>query len=275
MANIDIGDVLGSAMYRTFARNGLKLLGALFVVQLIAQVGTMSMFYSVFEDFWDDFVTDYPEIEQYVDDPETFFPLAFELAQEVAALLALLGSVLTLIGVAVALRVFTSEHEDRIPTELIFDNLAWVVLNLFIGGIIFAILWGIGLVFFVIPGIFIFVSLVLFMPIVAVEDTSFIEGMQRAWGLSRGNRLDLFLLFLGYFLVVFGVSLAFGLVSSMLYIAAPIAGQLLDVFVNTLFLVYFAAVVSLAYRRLTAPDEAEPEEDPFEEFEPAGQNAQW
>ncbi len=275
MANIDIGDVLGSAMYRTFARNGLKLLGALFVVQLIAQVGALSMLNSTFEQFWDELLAENPGLEDIVGDPETLFPITFDLAQEVAALLALLGFLLTIIVAAVALRVFSSDHEDRIPTELIFDNLAWVVLNLFIGWLIFTILWGIGLVLFVIPGIFVFVSLVLFLPIVAVEDTSFIQGMQQAWGLANGNRLDLFLLFLGYFLISIGVQLAFGIVASILILVSPAAGQIVNTLVTTILIVYFAAVISITYRHLTAPTEEEPEEDPFEEFEPAGQNAQW
>lgn len=274
--SIEIRDVLGDGVDRTFSRNGGILLGAVFLASVITQIGATSLVFDQLETWWEDLLADFPEFEEFVDDPEVLFPLAFDIPAFLALGLFVLGILLTIAAVAIAIRVFYSSNTSSIPAELIFDNIAWVVVNLFIGMVIFGVLWSVGLMLFIVPGIFIFVSLVYFSAVIAIEDRSFVSGLSSSWSLASGNRWDIFVLFLAYFLISIAVYFAFALVTSFVYLASPLAGQLIDILATSLLTVYFAAILAISYRRLTVgPAEPEDEGDPFEEFVPAGQNAQW
>jgi hypothetical protein len=85
----------------------------------------------------------------------------------------------------------------------------WVVLNMFVGGIVFSLVVVLGFIALVIPGFFLLVSLFFWNFYVAVEDENFIEAFKDSWALTKGDRLSLFLL--GVIVVVLSMILSFGL----------------------------------------------------------------
>lgn len=273
-----VRDVLEEGLYRTFTRNGLVLLGAIFAVNVVTSIGWSSLIYEEAVALFDEFFAEFPELAEAIDDPADLFPLAVDIPDPIALGIVVVGVLFSVMLLAIAVRVFHSDLESSIPTELVFDNIAWVAVNLFVGSIIFAILWTVGLVLLILPGIFVFVTLIYFVAVVSVEDRSFIDGMSRSWRLTKGHRIGVFLLFLAYFVIAFGVSIAFGMVNSFIYLLSPIAGQLVELFSQSLLMVFFAAILAISYRALSAPpepDEPTADDDPFEEFIPAEPTAQW
>ena len=81
------------------------------------------------------------------------------LSPAVAGVLSLLVGLVTAVVGAAALRTFVTDETETIPTEHFTHNLVWMLVNLVVGGIVFAIVVGVGLVLLVIPGLFLLVSL--------------------------------------------------------------------------------------------------------------------
>jgi len=275
---LSVQKALGDALYRLFTRNGLILIASAFVVTLLYQVGFSTLLLPVYEDLWTDMIAESPEFEEFFDDPGELFPLALDIPGSGALGIVVLSAVLWLILLAVSLRVFHSDETETIRAEYVLDNMAWVVVNLFVGGIIFVFLWTLGLLFLIIPGIFIYVVLIYFIAAVAIEDRSFINGMSRSWGVTKGQRFKVFLLFLVLWLVSFGVSIAFTMIGFFLILLSPVAAELVGLIGQSLLMIYFAATVALSYRQLTEEQPVEEPvegDDPFDEFAPSDANTQW
>ena len=273
---IDTSDVLGTSLYRTFSRNGLIVIAGVFLASLVGTIGFSSAVYDSFVELFDELAAENPEFAEFFDDPDLFLPLAFDLPP-VVTLFLLAGSIIaTVFIVAVAIRVFHAGLEDELPAELVFDNIAWVGVNLFVGGILFTILWGIGLVLFIIPGIILYVLFVYYMAAVAVEDRNFIDAFSRSLAVTKGERVGIFVLFLAVWLIAIAVSIAFALVGSFFILFSPVVAELIDLLSQSVVIVYFTAVVATSYRDLTTADEPDDDAtDPFEEFTPASQTGQW
>lgn len=275
---LPLKSILGDGLYRLFKRNGLILVIALFIVNIVMQVGLSSLFIDTWREMWNDLVVSTPELADVVEDPDALFPLAMDMPESVALALTVVAIVLFVIVLAVAVRVFHSDDKRTIRTEFVFDNIAWVTVNLFVGMIVFGILWVVGLVLLVLPGLFVFVTLIYFIAVVAVEDRSFIDGFSRSWGLTRGHRLRIFLLFLTVWVISIAAGLTFGLVTSFIYVVSPAAGTIVDVLLNSLVTMYFAAVLAISYRALTEPEElpTDPDGDAAKDsFVGGDEPAQW
>lgn len=275
--DLNVTSALRDGLYRTFARNGLILVAAVFVANVVFQVGFTSLIHEAYLELLEEFAAQYPEFDEALVDPATVFPLAMDLPDAVSLGLLALGVVLTVSTLAVAVRVFATDATSTVPGDLVTDDIAWVTINLFVGSIVFVVLWVAGLLLVVVPGIVVYVLLVYFVAAVAVENRSFVDGMARSWRVTRGNRVRVFLLFLGYFLLTLAAGIAFGLVNTFLVLASPVLAELFSLLTNGLFVVYFAAVVAISFRQLTDGERGDGEEegDPFDEFVPADRHAQW
>lgn len=272
-----IRSVLGDSLYQLFSRNGLILVTSMFFVNLIFQIGLSSLFIDMWREFWPEFVETYPEFEELFGDPDALYPLAIDMPSSLALAIVVVAILLMLIVLAVSIRVFYARDEDTIRTELIFDNIAWVTVNLFVGMVIFGILWFVGLLLLIIPGIFIYVSLIYFIAVVSVEDRSFIDGFSRSWALVRGLRFKVFLLFLSVFLISLVAAISFAMVTSIVHFVSPLAGTVFDQLWDSLITLYFAAVIAISYRALTEPVASpdEPAEETPEDLGYTDQDAHW
>lgn len=270
-----IRSVLADGLYRTFARNGLILIGGTFLANVVFQVGFTSLIFEEFLAIWEEFLQEYPEFGDAVTDPSEIFPLAVAMPDGLALALLVIGVVLGVVVLAVAVRIFYSDETERIPTSYVTDDIAWVTVNLFVGSLIFGLLWLLGLVLLVVPGIIVFVLLVYYIAGVAVEGRSFIDAMARSWSVTRGNRIRVFLLFFAYFVILMLAGIAFGMVTTFVAVVNPLLGELVSLATNSIVIVYFAAVVAISFRRLVEPTPTEEEDDAFDEFIPADQHTQW
>lgn len=108
----------------------------------------------------------------------------------------------------VAIRTFVANTPEAFPDHAFSRGIVVALVNLVVGGIVFSILYWVGLVLLVVPGLFVLVSF-LFMPIfVAEEGQNFVAALKNSWELATGNRLEIF----GLMVILMAVGGAFGFV---------------------------------------------------------------
>src|SRR5699024_8578430 len=120
--SVTITSLLKEGAHRAGKRNGLMLIGILFVLSAINN-------------------------------------LLGAQASLAAALLLLIISIVSIVVNIGTIRVFVSDETERLPRELFTRRIGWAVLNTIVGGIVFGIAVSIGFILLVIPGIFLLVTL--------------------------------------------------------------------------------------------------------------------
>jgi hypothetical protein len=283
--SLDIGKALRDGVDRTTARNGLALAAVFVVFRLVDAVVTQSLIRVWAEQILNDLAENPPSLEGTEVTAAEFQELITEIRASIAeanqltyldslSLPELLGLAFLLAIVAeairiVAVRVFVSSETESIPADLVTRNLLPAVLNGVVGGIVVGLLITAGLVFLIVPGIFIAIAFLFLRQEIAVEDKNFIDAMSGSWGLTSGNRLELFGLVV--FLAVLGIAVSFVLG----LLGGGTVGVVLDTAVSAIVLTYSVAVVSRAYDQLRAGDAGavdrgvEPDEksDEFEDID--------
>jgi len=239
---VDIGEAIQEGVERTIARNGLYLVVITFVLDAVGALVSND----VAREVWIGAPQDVP-----IQRPPTGPSLG--LSPTVAGLLSLVVSIVSLIVVIAAIRTFVSDETETIPGEHFSHNVVLALVNLIVGGIVFGIVLAVGFVLFVIPGLFLLVSLLFWNVYVIVEDQNFIEGFRNSWGLTSGHRLRLFLL--GVVVVVIGIviGIVFGIPRAFLprsigFLVAQIGSAFSGVFV--------LATIARTYEQLVAEEEA-------------------
>lgn len=142
--------------------------------------------------------------------------------------------------------------------------------------IIAAILGGIGMIFLIIPGIWILMRLSVAQTIVAAEqDANPIRAIQRSWRLTRGHALRIFLFLLVVLIVALVAYIAIDAVSALIFgfllpqgarlFLMLVVNSLLTALLTILFLACYAAI----YRQLAAPGAEGAAEDPQQFWPPS------
>lgn len=234
---LHITDILREGIRRSVSRNGLLLMGVLFVLLAVNELVGIG-------------VESWISLQQF--DPNNLGSiLAFAVPPVTGGLVSLLLALAALVVSIAAIRAFVSPETERLPREYFTENMLWVAVNMFVGTIAFAIVVALGFVFLVIPGIFLLVTLIFWSVYVSVEGTSFVKGFQRSWGLTRGYRLELFVLGLGVFVLMALVNLVFSV--------GGFAGGVIEVvFVqaaSAITTIFSTAVLATAYNELAAQRE--------------------
>jgi hypothetical protein len=254
---LDIGEALRQGYERSIAPSGRQFFLAAVLVQLVRTVATQSRTTTLETPFLE---------EPIVVEPG---PLAIDAGPGFAALVGLLGSILSVYLLLVGIRLFVADSQDRIPAIHYRENLLVPWLNLFVGSIVFGVLFGVGLVFFVLPGLFVLTGLLFFGARIAVEDENFVVAMGSSWRLTRGNRIRVFLLLLGVLAALIGISIVATIVAAPFSVASAALGGLIEVAGQAAGTVYVTATLARAYvqlaheadRRTEGPDEFEPTDD--------------
>lgn len=263
----ETADVLREAVRKTVSRTGLAIVAAFIALQVVSFVGYQSLVIDAYAWFVDWMVQQDHALEGEFDEPAEIFRFAVDIPWWAAiGLIAttIVGSVLIMLG---AFRAFIPEQTRPLGVSLFTERVGWVWLNLFVGGIVFTVLWFVGLVLLFIPGIVFFVLFVYWFAFVADEHVSFPTGMRRSVGLTRGHRWDVFALFLVYWLVYIVFFVAYGIVE----LISPIVGQLMLFVVSSVGSVYLWALIAISYRHLVAVEGSEAitdDEAQLEEFAP-------
>lgn len=254
--SLDIGDALREGYGRAIAPSGRQFFVAAFLVQLVQSVTSQSQEVSVGPPFLEDPV---------VVDPG---PLAIDFGPGTLALLGLAGTILSVYVLLVGIRLFVADSPDRIPDVHYRENLLVPWVNLFVGTIVFGILVGVGLVLFILPGLFVLTTLLFFGARIAVEDENFVGAMGSSWRLTRGNRIRIFLLLLAVLVVLIGISIGFAVLAAPIVVVSPALSSVVEIAGQTAGTVYATAVLARAYVQLTRSEDV-PQGD-SDEFEPSG-----
>ncbi|PSP27524.1 hypothetical protein BRC65_05190 [Halobacteriales archaeon QH_2_65_14] len=167
------------------------------------------------------------ELETEINASLADLPLALGLGPIAAVAVWLLAFVLGLVVVVVAMDAFGHEREsfDEVDT----DRLGWKTLNLFIGTVVFAILFVIGLFLLVLPGLVLAFLLVFFPAAIVINDESFFDAYGSSFSVARENIVGT----LAIFAIGIATLFALGFVSTIFEISLPavgaaIAGELLS-----------------------------------------------
>ncbi|MFB6294951.1 MAG: hypothetical protein ABEI97_04280 [Candidatus Nanohaloarchaea archaeon] len=167
------------------------------------------------------------------------------------AAIAIIGLAVSLLSVVVsiaALRVFVTDETETVPDEAFKRNMGSALLHTVIGGILFGIAVGVGLILLVIPGVYLLLALFFWTVFVAVEDQSFHEAMQSAWELSKGHKWQL----LGLLLVIAIINILLSIVGAAASFAGPrIVGLAVMQILSAFGGVFALAVQARAYEQLT------------------------
>jgi hypothetical protein len=255
--SLDIEAALRDGYQRTRERNGLLLVGAFVVI-----VGVMTVLQDSFASAIDERI-DYGALFAGVDPTaiEEFRAtitesLLYDYVDASPGLLlaAILAVYLVRLVVKVgAIRTLVSDETTRLPSAQFTRRLGWAVVNLVVGAIVYVLVVGVGLVLFVLPGIYLAVALFFYNYEILVADENVVDAFKGSWELTRGERVNLFLLGL----VVAVIATILGFLGGV----AGVVGSLPQFAVQTLLTaavaVFGIAVAARAYTQLTAePDPA-------------------
>lgn len=256
--SLDIGDALREGGRRLVAPDGLQLLGALLVVGLANAVVVQSFYpayAAVLVDAGAELPPNFP--------PPT--PLAVEagIGTVVAAALALalLAEAVRIVGI----RALVREEATAIPAALATRRIGRATANGYVAGVVVYLLSFLAAIALVVPGLFVMVALFFVRQAVAVEDRNFAGAVERSWTLTKGARLEVFVLW-----VVF-VGLLVGSVAATLLLSAAlgegsVAVPLVRAALNALLAAFGVAVTSRAYVQLTDDDGGDAEATEEEEW---------
>lgn len=211
--SVDIGKAIRKGLSLTVTSTGLILMAviaALGVVSTYAWHSAGRTFFFEFIDFEDVFAgMPSTELQEFRQSIEMQFPTDV-LDLPFGVLLALILG-LWVLGTFVrigAIRWFVEEQSGSLTSELFTRRALWTILNLIVGFVIFYVALIIGFALLVIPGIFLLVTLYFYNYEIIVEGENAIDALANSYRLTKGNRIELFLLGLVYTLVAGTLSVA-------------------------------------------------------------------
>jgi len=240
--SVNITETFRYAFGRIVTRNGLLFVAAYVLVQLLTQATTQSLAARFMADRLPSEATG------------NLYPLAVDVPVAVSGgLTAVLFVCGTLLAV-LTMRAFHSDLEAFPTADHTRRLVRTAVVALVVSLIVFlAITVGTFLLLF--PGLFLAVSLVFAVLVVAVEDAGVIESLERSWSLASGNRLRLFAIGFVFVAASGVVGGLFGVVGSF----APLVGEIAGAAATGAVSVFGIGLVVGAYRQLaTAADAVDP-----------------
>lgn len=184
-------------------------------------------------------------------------PLALGLSPGAAALVWIVGYVLGLVVAVLALDAFGQEWDT--PGEIDASRIGWKTLNLFFGTIVFGILFVIGLVLFVLPGLAILVLLVFFPAAIVLDDESFFEAFGSSVGVVRENVGGAILLVIAGIAVGIAVSIVTAVVGAGLPSRETV---IVSELFSAVGLAFVLALLARAYADATGEGGPEPADEP-------------
>ncbi|WP_181691162.1 hypothetical protein [Natronomonas sp. LN261] len=283
---LDIGQALREGASRTAGRNGLLVAAVFAGIALLTTVLFQSLLIAAAESALSTFQSASPQelglAPAEYDDAITQFETAHEqvrsnapFAVDLSAGIAAAGLLVLAIGAEAvsiaAVRVFATDEPGTATADLITDNALLATLNGFVGKIV---VWGlilVGSLFLLVPGVVLAVLFFFLRQEIAIHDKNFVQGMADSWRVTKGHRVEVFLV--GAVLVIVSrfeevTSAAIGVVSTPAgTVAAAVVGGLLGAFGT--------AAATRAYVQIgvdeggDATDDAEPDEEPKDPYDAA------
>jgi len=244
---LEIDTALREGFERTFARAGLILIAVFVLFGFANAVISQSLSAQVFTLLEQSFDQSFQqEPSPFGPEAQTPTPFAVPLPLSVLALLSL-ASVLVAEAIhVVSIRAFASDQTDAIRRELATRRIGLATINGVVGGIIAGTLTLLGLIFLVVPGIYVAISLFFVRQEIAVADKNFIDALADSWSLTDGNRWEL----LGLAVIVIVINLVASSPGTLIgYLDRTLATSV-SIVVSAVTTVFGIAVATRAYEQL-------------------------
>lgn len=233
--SLNIGRALQEGVGRAISRVGLVLVvvwGVLGALNLLAYNSLMASIV--------------PDVSNQ---PAAMIGPSLDVSPAVAGVAVLVLYLASFVVMAAALRTFVTDETGTIPGEYLTRNLGWMVLNLFVGYLVFLLAIWIGFLLLFVPGIFLMVSLYFWFVLVVVEDQNFVEAFRNSWTLAKGNRWSL----LGLGVIVAAVaSVMIGGPMILAFLLTPWTVLVVYTVTTAVYGVFALATTARAYVQLAA-----------------------
>lgn len=267
--SLDVARALREGLDRLASRNGVLFVGIFLLVSLLGNVALDSAALAL-ETLSTELAaeTGQPQPDPI---PEEATPLGFELPGSVITLLVLVWLLAWAATSIVAVRVMATDHTNEIPDDLLSRRLTLATINEIFARIVVLVLVSIGLLAFLLPGIFLAICFYFVRPLIAIEDRNAIDAMVESWRLSKGNRFAILVLLIGAVVIYAAISIA-GTLGALALSALSAAGIVVSVTFAAVANVFWLAVSARAYAQLRETIEEREEID--ESAEPDS-NDEW
>lgn len=264
--SVDIGGAMERGFDRVTTREGATFVALLAVVGVLVGLVWESIIGTLAADVEAYFPFLPPEAAAELRNAWANYEVLLDVGLSVQALLGvILGLWLVRLLVRIgAVRWFVGDASEPLAAGLFTRRLAWTVVNLIAGAILYAAAVAVGLVLLVVPGIFLAVTLFFYNYEVIVEGENFVDALANSYALTAGDRLELFLL--GLVFALLGVVI--GLVGSPSMLPGRLLPAVVGAAVSSAFGVYALATAADAYRQLTEADELDGVDLVDDEFAP-------
>lgn len=234
--SLQIGDAVKDGGSQLLSRAGATLTVAYLAVYIVYQLGFNGLVNVLYA---------------RLDVPTTSTQPALGVSPAVNGVLLLVAMLAMLYVTVVAVRTFVARERDSIPGAFWTDGVPFAMANLFVGGIVLNVAVTVGSLFFLVPGIFLYVSLLFMVTYVAAENENFVAALKKSWSLTDGERWSVFGLVLALTVIGFVVGIVFGIVGVVAMFALGSAAFMVVLTVMIAPLSLFSlAVVAAAFNQL-------------------------
>lgn len=259
---VDIGGAMERGFDRVTTREGLGFVAALAAVGVAVGLAWETIIGILASDVEAYFPFLPPEAASELRTAWANYEVLLEvgLAVEGLVVLVVLLWLLRLVVRVGAIRWFVGDGTGQVEAALFTRRLAWTVVNLVAGAVLYVMAIVVGLVLLVVPGIFLAVALFFYNYEVIVEGENFVDALVNSYALTAGDRLQLFLLGLVFALL----GAVIGLAGTPSLLPGRLLPAVVGATISSAFGVFALATAANAYRQLT-------EEDPVAEADMVGE----
>lgn len=248
--SLNIGEAIENGFDRALNRKSAIFMGMFFVVSVISQVLGDTIMRNYLESGnigseFSDLLGQYSMSE--------LAPLAVGLSTEAAGAGTVLLSFVSILVTVGTVRAFLDEGDLTVESSYFTDNILWILANILAGAIVFSLALTAGFIAFIIPGVFLFVSLYFWSFYVIDQDLNFFEALKSAWKDTKGNRF----MTLGLLFIVFIGNAAFsavlgGLLSALGSLIGGMAlGSVFGLLPSAIAMVLTWAIFTEGYRQIS------------------------
>jgi hypothetical protein len=224
--SLDAGNALSEGFERITTQAALVLVGLYTIASVLQTAATQDIvreFIEWLREWGRDELTaeEYRDLVDATDPTLNDLPLALGLDLVPAIVLLFVAIVASVAIVAVAIDAFARGADSVDDVDA--TGVLWHTLNLLVGGLVYGLLVALGIAFFFIPGLILFVLFVYFPVAVVVDDENFVSALGTSVNTVTDNLGGTLLLVL----VVIAVGIGIGIASTVVSVALP--GTIADV----------------------------------------------
>lgn len=228
-----LGRMFSDGIGRVLTRTGAILLVLFLGIQFLVQASINTVVLGLFP-------------SEATGDLEAVLGLTLPVSVTVGSVLLVASFVLSSAYFVVLSRALTRSRGElsTFPRKIYTDRIGRATLSTIGGSVVVGLSVTIGLVLFVLPGLFLGVCFLFFLFAVGVEDRRALDALKRSWALSRGNRLKLALL-----VILAGViGAVVGIVGTVFDLTnAPVIAELITNTISSVLFVFLYGIVAAAY----------------------------